>query len=205
MLLPATLYQPIRDGSVTLAFRSWKRPTVRAGGTLLTGAGLLAIDAVDPVDPASITGEEAAAAGAGSLAELLGWLRDAPDRRVYRVRFRHLGEDPRTALREDDALDAAALDQLAARLARLDAASRTGPWTGGVLDAIAASPGVVSTELADRLGSERMLLKRRIRQLKALGLTESLVVGYRLSPRGEAYRAARPAPAPGDQENTSLT
>ena len=30
--------------------------------------------------------------------------------------------------------------------------------------------------------------KRNVRKLKELGLTESLEVGYRLSPRGEAYR-----------------
>lgn len=30
------------------------------------------------------------------------------------------------------------------------------------------------------------LFKRRVRQLKELGLTESLEVGYRLSPRGRA-------------------
>jgi hypothetical protein len=28
-----------------------------------------------------------------------------------------------------------------------------------------------------------------VRKLKALGLTESLEVGYRLSPRGHAYRS----------------
>ena len=33
-------------------------------------------------------------------------------------------------------------------------------------------------------GSEPLLFKRRVRQLKELGLTESLEVGYRLSPRG---------------------
>ena len=52
---------------------------------------------------------------------------------------------------------------------------------------IAASPGVVSTVLADQVGMDRPTFKRRVRQLKELGFTESLEVGYRLSPRGEAY------------------
>jgi len=47
-------------------------------------------------------------------------------------------------------------------------------------------PGVVSTELAPRLDLERLPFKQRVRRLKELGLTESLKVGYRLSP------AARP-------------
>ena len=34
---------------------------------------------------------------------------------------------------------------------------------------------------------EKLALKRKIRQLKELGLTESLAVGYRLSPRGHAF------------------
>ena len=34
---------------------------------------------------------------------------------------------------------------------------------------------------------ERLRFKERVRRLKALGLTESLEVGYRLSPRGQAF------------------
>jgi hypothetical protein len=37
------------------------------------------------------------------------------------------------------------------------------------------------------LGVAVEVLKRRVRRLKELGLTESLGTGYRLSPRGEAY------------------
>jgi ribosomal protein S19E (S16A) len=33
---------------------------------------------------------------------------------------------------------------------------------------------------------EKLRFKARVRQLKELGLTESLEVGYRLSPRGRA-------------------
>ena len=33
---------------------------------------------------------------------------------------------------------------------------------------------------------EKAVFKSRVRKLKALALTESLEVGYRLSPRGEA-------------------
>ena len=37
---------------------------------------------------------------------------------------------------------------------------------------------------------ERPAFKLNVRKLKALGLTESLEVGYRLSPRGAAYLQA---------------
>lgn len=44
---------------------------------------------------------------------------------------------------------------------------------------------------AVRLGRETLTFKADVRKLKALGLTESLEDGYRLSARGEALLAAR--------------
>ena len=42
-------------------------------------------------------------------------------------------------------------------------------------------------DLASALGYETAWFKTNVRKLKALGLTESLEVGYRLSPRGRAF------------------
>jgi hypothetical protein len=77
--------------------------------------------------------------------------------------------------------------ELDRRLARLDAASTHGPWTGATLDVIAAKPGVRAADLAAALGRERDPFKADVRKLKNLGLTLSLEVGYRLSARGAAY------------------
>jgi hypothetical protein len=55
---------------------------------------------------------------------------------------------------------------------------------------------VVSTELAAQAGQERQFYKIRVRRLKALGLTESLEVGYRLSARGAAYLDHHVPPEP---------
>jgi hypothetical protein len=52
---------------------------------------------------------------------------------------------------------------------------------------IAEAPGVRAPDLAARVGEEVPRFKRRVRRLKALGLTESLRIGYRLSPRGVAF------------------
>jgi ribosomal protein S19E (S16A) len=46
---------------------------------------------------------------------------------------------------------------------------------------------VVASELAASAGLQRDIFKRNVRSLKALGLTLSQPVGYRLSPRGQAY------------------
>ena len=71
----------------------------------------------------------------------------------------------------------------------MDAAADA-PWTRDALRLIERNPGVVSTELAAEVGLERQYFKIRIRRLKSLGLTESLEIGYRLSPRGAAYLAS---------------
>jgi predicted transcriptional regulator len=56
-----------------------------------------------------------------------------------------------------------------------------------VLRLIAKRPGTRAPHLAASLGRETAPFKADVRKLKELGLTESLQVGYRLSPRGQAY------------------
>ena len=103
--------------------------------------------------------------------------------------FHLAGADPRHQLRERSEITADEADELERRLARLDAASRHGPWTADVLRLIAERPGVRAGDLAEHRGQERLAFKADVRKLKALGLTESLDVGYRLSPRGRAWLA----------------
>jgi hypothetical protein len=201
MLLSLETLRGIEAGEITLAFRRWRRPTVRAGGTLRTRAGVLAIESVEQVDEQAITDADARRAGAKDRAELIRRLR--PEGTLYRIQFRLAGPDPRIALRERADLDEEERGAIDARLARLDAASRHGPWTAQVLDLIARRPATRAPELAAELGRATAPFKADVRKLKELGLTESLERGYRLSPRGRAYlspprrrrrRATRRAP-----------
>lgn len=178
----------IAEGTVTVAFRRWDRPRVRVGGTQRTPVGVLEFTSVEPVDEAGLTEADARAAGFADLAALRR--AQTGERQLYRIGLRLAGPDPRVALREQTELDDAERAAIAARLARLDRASRRGPWTATVLDLIAANPGVRAPDLAAGLGLETLPFKRDVRKLKELGLTESLEVGYRLSPRGEAFRSA---------------
>lgn len=187
MLIRSADLEAIRTGRVDTAFRCWMRPTVKAGGTLMTAVGQLSIDAVDAVDAASITDEDAGRAGFSSVAALRAWLVRGKPGQLYRVRLHYAGEDPRIALRES----AGDLGEVEAALARLDARET---WTLAVLELIKANPATLAQTLADRLGMEKLKFKGRVRQLKALGLTESLEVGYQLSPRGEALLARRRGP-----------
>ena len=184
MLFPQRFWSGLADGSVGLAFRRWRRAGVKVGGTQLTPAGVLAVDAVDVVEVRDITEDEAHRAGYRDRAELLAELDRHPDGTLYRIAFHHAGADPRVALREDAELREDELASIRARLARLDRTSSRGPWTETVLRLIAAQPAVRAADLAASLGRETQPFKTDVRKLKQLGLTESLDVGYRLSPRG---------------------
>ena len=145
-------------------------------------------ETVDVVDPGDITGAQARDAGFASAAALVADLRGGPDLPLYRIRFRPLsGPDPRDELAATAELTGDDVSALTARLARMDAASKRGPWTRQVLTAISAQPAVSSAILAPALNWERADFKLHVRRLKTLGLTISLDVGYRISPRGAAY------------------
>lgn len=194
MLFRAEFLDGIRSGAVTLAFRRWVRPSVRAGGSLLTPVGQLGIAAVTRVEREGISPSDARRAGYASREALLAELDRREDGDLYRIELGPLGPDPRLALRGAAPESAAEADALLARLGRLDARSAAGAWTRPTLLLIEQHPGVRAARLAQLAGREVAAFKLDVRKLKALGLTESLEVGYRLSPRGVALLAAAPAP-----------
>jgi hypothetical protein len=192
VLFEQRFWEPIARGEVTVTFRRWKRRQALAGRRYRTAGGIIEIDAVDIVDESSITEADARAGLYLSAAALVADLRGTEDLPLYRIRFHTVGgPDPRTLLAESSELSDAEVTALERRLQRLDGASRHGAWTRETLELIAHRPGVRAGDLADVLGRERLPFKADVRKLKNLGLTISLDVGYRLSPRGEAYLAAR--------------
>jgi hypothetical protein len=178
MLLDQATLRGIADGSVTLAFRRWKRPTVKAGGTLLTSIGQLRITAVDAVDLDTISAADARAAGFEEVLALRTLLSKRDQGQVYRIELELAGPDPRIALRERRPTG----DELVEVVDRLSRWS----WATRALHLIDSSPSVRAGDLAARMGMETSRFKANVRRLKGLGLTESLEVGYRLSPRGES-------------------
>lgn len=188
MLLDRRTLQGIAEGRISIVLRRWRRPSVSNGGTLLTAIGQLAIDAVEAISEAGIDSDTAKAAGFGTREGALAAL-SGREGELYRIRVHLIGPDPREALRELDKLSDAEASKLIGRLDRLDARQ---PWTRATLDLIAAHPARRAAELAALLGREMLPFKQDVRKLGALGLTESLEVGYRLSPRGEALLAKLP-------------
>lgn len=180
----------LEDGSVTVAVRRWRRPSVKAGGTLQSKGGLLGVDSVETIDPGDVTEDDARNAGYADRAHLMAALAPFSEGELFRIRFHRIGEDPRAVLRRDADLSADDVAAITARLDRLDRASSHGPWTREALDLIERHPERRAPDLAEMVGRETLPFKVDVRKLKALGLTESLTIGYRLSPRGIAYLTA---------------
>jgi hypothetical protein len=186
LLIPLDHLQRIAEGRVTLAFRRWKKPTVKPGGTLRTAVGVLAIDAVDAIDESEISAQDARAAGHDNLDLLLAALSKSRGGSLFRIRLRLLCPDPRAELRGRGSLSDDEARQLLAALSALDRRSHVGPWTHRTLACIAEQPQCRAADLAVLLGFDKAWLKANIRKLKELGLTESLPTGYRISRRGQA-------------------
>lgn len=181
MLLKQATLDGIKRGDITLAFRRWQRPTVKAGTGLRTAIGVVRIGAVEVVDEAKLSEIDAHAAGYADHAALVADLRAGADRTLYRISFGGVEIDARLTLREAELSDAD-WHALAARFAKWDSTS-PGYFTS-ILRLIGQNPEVAATTLAERLGVEKLKFKQDVRKLKELGLTESLDIGYRLSPRG---------------------
>jgi hypothetical protein len=183
MLFSADSWPGIADGSITVTFRAWQRPQAKVGGRYRIAGMLIEVTALCQVAVADITADDAKKAGAADVDALVKRL--GTTERVWRVDFVCLGADDRIAKRNDTSPED--VSAVISRLARLD---RNGAWTRATLQLIDRYPGIVSTKLAERVGQERAAFKLNVRKLKELGLTESLDVGYRLSPRGEAVLRA---------------
>jgi hypothetical protein len=186
MLIKMQPLNAIREGKIAVQFRKWKRPSVKQGTLLTTAIGQVEIQHVEVIQENDITENDAKAAGFETRDALLQTLRKHDDGEIYKIGVRYYGEDPRLKLRNNLDLNEAQYDQLIKKLQRLDAASKEGPWTKETLLAISKHPRVVSTELATKLGCERMWLKLNIRKLKNMGLTISHDVGYEISPLGKS-------------------
>jgi hypothetical protein len=185
VLLNQATADGIADGSITLVLRRWDAPRARPGGTQRTSAGTIRIDDVAE-RPAGyrVTAAQARAAGYPDAKSAQAALDRRPARHTYLISVSFLAPDERPELAANDRLSDADVEAIRARLRRWDGAA---PWTYEYLEMIAANEAVRAPDLAARVGLETPRFKRRVRQLKGLGLTISLDVGYRISPRGRAY------------------
>jgi hypothetical protein len=186
VLLNRDTAEGIANGSITLVLRRWDAPRAKVGGTQRTVAGTIRVDDItEHPGRYRVTAAQARAAGYPDAETAQKELDRRPARHTYVIAVSYLAPDERPELASDDRLTDADVSAISARLDRWDAA--TEPWTRQYLKMIGDNEAVRAPDLAARVGLDVPRFKRRVRQLKGLGLTISLDVGYRLSPRGRAY------------------
>jgi hypothetical protein len=189
MLFQRRFHEPIRNGAIRCTVRIWQRPHVKVGGRYSLGAGAVVVDAIRETRLDDITAALAKRCGFPSLADLMKTAKHGPGERVFVIEFHYDGAAARAAP-TTVTVSAEELAEVVQRLEAMDRRSKNGAWTLATLRAIEARPAVLAAKLASSLGRPRDDFKRDVRKLKRLGLTWSLEIGYRLTPKGQAVLAA---------------
>jgi len=94
MLIKLEVLEAIRDGRITLQFRRWTRPSVKAGGTLKTKIGLLRIGRITDMSPDDVTDADAKKAGFKDVADFRKWLGTMKEGPLFqRIEISYLGDE----------------------------------------------------------------------------------------------------------------
>lgn len=169
--------EQIRSGAVTLTFRNWKRPHAKVGGVYrLRPSGAVKVTRLGTVRLSELTSEDARCAGFISVDALAAFLDLPLSAAVTKVEFALTDDAPK-------GIPTLTPAEVAKRLAATDQRSAA-PWTARALALIDAHPATRAGDLAPVMGWETPKFKANVRKLKALGLTQSLEVGYRLTDLG---------------------
>ncbi|HSC13924.1 MAG TPA: hypothetical protein VLI71_02355 [Gammaproteobacteria bacterium] len=190
MLFQRRFHERIVDGEIRCTVRIWQRPHVKVGGRYGLSRGAIVVDEIHETRLDNITPALARRCGFESRIDLLKVAKHGRGERVFVIDFHYDGKAAARPEPATGAVSAGELAELARRLDAIDRRSRVGPWTLATLRVIGARPGVLAARLASSLGRPRDEFKRDVRKLKNLGLTLSLEIGYRLTPKGEALVAA---------------
>ena len=197
LLFKKPFWAGLIGGTITITFRRWEKAHVKVGGRYRCHPiGVLEVESVERVRLSDISEVDARRAGfedrAALLAHLEGDGRGALDgeTEIWRVALHHGGDGDRVPLALDESLGAAEVKAIGAKLRAMDERSNLGPWTKKALTLIEENPRVAASKLAARIKWETAPFKANVVKLKKLGLTQSFEVGYELSPRGRAFRAA---------------
>ena len=187
MQFKSEFHQGIASGTITATVRRWKRRQAKVGGRYrIASIGCIEITSVDQVGSEDLSATDARRSGFSSLTEMNDYLDTvSADGDLYRITFRFIGQI-------EDTTDRSAISSAEERgkvskaLDLRDRNSKIGAWTRATLKMVAENPAVGSSVLARKLGREQADLKQDMRKLKALGLTISLEVGYKLSAKGQS-------------------
>jgi hypothetical protein len=193
LLFKKPFHEGLVNGTITLTFRRWDKPHVRAGGRYRCHPiGVLEVEDIRSVTVRSIEPDDAKKAGFASREALLAYLGELgpydDSTPVFRVALHHGGDGDRVALALEDGLTAKDVEDITAKLVKMDGKK---PWTKKTLSLIESHPRTAASKLAAKVGRETPEFKADVVKLKKLGLTQSFEVGYEIAPRGRAYLAAK--------------
>lgn len=193
MLIKTQFYEGIRDGSITLTFRNWKSPRVKPGQQYRFGmADIIEVDSIEQVPVSSISEHDANNAGFTNISKLIKFLnKNSPqhitkESSVFKVQFHYVQDRKYTPPADNVEITPQAINDVIAKLHKMDRLSKQDPWTIQVLTLIQENPQTASSQLAHIMQRDRQTFKSDVRKLKKLGLTVSFEVGYELSAFGEA-------------------
>lgn len=95
MLIKLETLEAIRRGEISLQFRRWTRPSVKAGGTLKTRVGLLGIGSITEMSPEDVTADDARKAGFQDVADFRRWLETMKQGPLFhRIEVSYIGPAP---------------------------------------------------------------------------------------------------------------
>lgn len=187
--------EQISRGELQRTYRLWKQPQVKVGGQYnIHPFGSIEVTAISTLAAAKLTNAAAKKSGFTDRTELLQVLKvdleTGGGEVLTQIDFRFLGKE---AVNQPDRSPQSKeeIEALLEKLRATEQRSSRGPWAFAALQMIAKHPGRRAPELAAMIKWETAPFKANVRKLKALGLTISLDVGYKLSPRGQlVFKAA---------------
>jgi len=197
LLFEKKLHEGIRQGRITLTYRSWAKPPVSPGRSYHAGElGDIEVEELSPVPLSEVTEEQARAAGAESLEDWRQRYRERNPRadferdHTYRVRFRYLGNDAERvrsgSVSEDD------LRRLDRELAAIDVKTYEGEWTQFFIATLTQKRWMRPGELAQQLGTDQDMVRRKMGILADMGIVRADPgLGYSLSTGGRKLYAFR--------------
>lgn len=95
MLIKREILEAIKRGEITLQFRRWSRPSVKAGGTLKTKVGLLRIGQITEMSPGDVTLADVQSAGFADIADFRRWLDTMKEGPLFhRIEIGYIGPAP---------------------------------------------------------------------------------------------------------------
>ena len=191
VLFTMEFWPGLADGSITVTFRRWSRAQVKLGGSYRTPAGvMIRVTGLKQQRIAAITKADAARCGQPangcssiSAARPTSSCGASSSSATARIRV--------SARRERDSMSDAELRDVLTRRTRLDPRGEPRPLDRRRAAHHRRAARRAQPDLSRAAhGMETAPFKLDVRKLKALGLTESLKIGYRISPRGRTVLTA---------------